>query len=117
MKTKQQAIAQTNRVFDVPFVVQEKTTQQDDNGIEREVWVQKYKLFADGGNLYGKEYMAAKQMDNDKTIKFIIKYGPQIDEKMRIVFNEKIFDIENIDNIRYKNELLEIRATEKRVKK
>ena len=56
MKNKGQILTDVNRVFDTPFEVQEKTVTQDENGIQKEQWTKKYKLFADGKNLYGKKY-------------------------------------------------------------
>lgn len=117
MKTKIESMRNTNRVFEVPFIVREKVTEMDENGIEHERWQAKYKLFADGANLYGREYETARQTTNDKTVKFIVKHGAKIDETMTILFNGQVYDIENVDNIRYKNELVEIRATRKRVRK
>lgn len=117
MKNKQQALNQTNRVFDTPFFIQEKTVTQDKYGIEREEWRTVYKLFADGRNIYGQEYELARQRGNQKTVKFIIKYGPKIDETMRILFQNKVYDIDNVDNIGFKNEMLEIRAIERRYDK
>lgn len=113
MKTKEQSLHQTNRVYDTPIVVEEKKVKQDENGIQREAWMTKYKLLAAAKNQYGKEYEVARQRDNRKTIKFIVPYGPDINEEMRIRFQGKIYDIENIDNIGYKNAELEIRAIEK----
>lgn len=113
MKNKEQRLKQVGRVYDSPFVVEEKKTVQDDNGIVKEQWVKKYKLFADGKNLYGREYELARQRGNVKTVKFIIKAGPKIDESMRIIFDSKIYDIDNIDNIGFKNEEVEIKAIER----
>lgn len=113
MKNKAQTMNNCNRVFDVPFEIQEKIIIQDDNGLEQEKWNKKYKLFADAKCLFGKEYELAKQDYTQDTIKFIIKAGIKIDENMRVIFNNKIFDIEKIDNIGFKNELLEIRAIER----
>lgn len=115
MRMKQQAMRQTNRVFDTPFIVEEKRVSQDENGIEREEWCFKYKLYADGRNLHGSEYELARQVSNRKTVKFIVKAGPTITEHMRIQFNCKIYDIDNIDNIGFKNEEIEIKAIERRL--
>lgn len=113
MKTREKSLNQTNRVYDTPITIEEKSVQQDANGIQRETWVQKYKLLAAAKNLYGREYEIARQRDNRKTIKFIVPYGSDINEEMRIRFQGKIYDIDNIDNIGYKNAEMEIRAIEK----
>lgn len=113
MKNKGQILTDVNRVFDTPFEVQEKTVTQDENGIQKEQWTKKYKLFADGKNLYGKEYEIAKQTNEQKTVKFIIKAGVKLDTSMRIVFQKAVYDIDNVDNIGFKNELIEVKAIER----
>lgn len=113
MKAKEQSLRQTNRVYDTPLVIEEKKVQQDKNGIQKESWVKKYKLLASSKNQYGKEYEIARQKNNRKTVKFIIPWGAEIDETMRIKFQNKIYDIENIDNIGYQNQEFEIRAVER----
>lgn len=113
MKNKQQEMNRINRAYNTPFTIQAKEVKQDEDGLESEEWVKKYKLFGFVKNLHGAEYELAKQVDNSKTIKIIIKYGPNINENMRIIFNKKVYDIDNIDNINYLNEELEIKAIER----
>lgn len=113
MKNKNQSISITNIVFDTPIYIQSKTVKIDENAISRESWQTIYKVFASARNLFGKEFEIARQENAQDTIKFIIKYGVKISEDMRILFNGKILDIEKIDNIGYKNELIEIRAVER----
>ncbi len=113
LKTINQTMNQVNRVYDTPFIVEEYTTVKSDSGVQKKRWRFKYKLFAAVKNLYGREYEIARQRNNKKTVKFIIKFGPYITEEMRIIFNGKIFDIDNIDNIGFKNQELEIRAIER----
>ena len=113
MKNKIQSLNQVGRVFDTPIAVLEKEVKKDGNGVEREIWKEKYKLFACAKNLHGKEYELAKQINNRKTIKLIIKYGPKIDESMQIRFQGKFYDIDNIDNIGFQNEEIEIKAIER----
>lgn len=113
MKSKIQTMNKTNRVYSAPFIIQEKKVIQDENGIEKEKWTNKYKLYGDIKNLHGSEYELAKQVNNSKTIKIIIQQGPQINEDMRVLFNNKTYDIDNIDNISYQDEELEIKAIER----
>ena len=109
---KRQYLPQINRVFDIPIEIQAKTIYQDEMGVEREEWKKVGKVFADVKNLYGKEYELAKQEKNEKTIKLVIRYGAKITTEMRLILDDKIYNIEHIDNINYKNEFIEIRAVE-----
>lgn len=105
------------RAFTVPFVI-EKKIKNDNESTKKDEWQFKYKLFADAKNLHGQEYEIARQTQNEKTIKFIIRAGIKIDEKnMRIRFNGQIYNIENVDDIGYSNEILEIRAKRQAYKK
>ncbi len=113
MKDKRQILNDVNRVFDTPIEIQEKKTIQDDDGIQKSTWVKKYKLFAEAKNVHGKEYEIARQTNEQKSVKFVVKSGVILDTSMRVKFLGKIYDIEHIDNIGYKNELLEIRAIER----
>lgn len=45
-------------------------------------------------------------------MKFTIRYLPDIDTAMRISFRDKSYDIKAIDNIRYQNRFIEIKAQE-----
>ena len=60
-----------------------------------------------------KEYEIAKQTNEQKTVKFIIKAGVKIDTSMRIIFQKAVYDIDNVDNIGFKNELIEVKAIER----
>lgn len=100
------------RAYNTPFVVTEKTVTKDENGVEKEEWIPKYKLIGDVSKQHGREYEIARQISNRKTWIIITRYGPKINERMRIKLLDMTLDIENIDNIRLENHELEIRATE-----
>lgn len=115
---KTQQLNRTNRVYTTPFIIESKKVVTDEKTrIQKEEWKQKYRLYGQFKALHGRDYELARQMGSEKTIKFIIPFGPKIDETMRIKFQGKIYDIENIDNIGMLNEEVEIRAKEKRFKK
>lgn len=115
---KTQRLNRTNRVYATPFIVESKEVFTDEKTkIQKEEWKQKYKLYGQYKALHGRDYELARQMGSEKTIKLIIPFGPKINETMRIIFQNKIYDIENIDNIGMLDEELEIRAIEKRFKK
>ena len=90
-------------------------TQQEDGSWEAE-WSLFAEVWANKQNLYGSEFYAAGQVNKQETVKFTIRYMPSIletpKEKMRIISDNKYYDIDFIDNIRYENEWLEIKAIE-----
>lgn len=67
-------------------------------------------LWAKVSNLHGREYFAALSVQLEKTLIFTTRYKEGLDETMIIEFQGKDYDINFIDNIKYKNEYLEIQA-------
>ena len=63
-------------------------------------------------NLYGKEYYQAAAMQAEKTVKFTIRFLDSITADMRILFEDKQYNITSIDNIKYANKFIEIKALE-----
>lgn len=84
----------------------------NENGFETEE-VQEYtRVWAEVTNLHGKEYFAAKAVQEENTVKFTIRFLNGIDQKMQISFQDKLYNITSIDHIKYKKNYMEIRARE-----
>lgn len=82
------------------------------NGFEEEMW-QEYKIvWASVSNLSGREYYQAATVKAENTVKFTIRYLPNIDTSMRIGFEGKQYNITSIDNMKYENKYIEIKALE-----
>ncbi|EJO5348305.1 phage head closure protein [Clostridium botulinum] len=88
------------------------TTVVNDNGFEEETWQDYKTVWASVSNLYGREYFEAAAIQEEKTVKFTIRFIKEIDESMRIKFREKQYNITSIDNIKYENKFIEIKAME-----
>lgn len=88
------------------------TTVVNENGFEVETWVDFKTLWAAVTNLHGREYFAAAAVKAENTVKFTIRYTEGIDESMRILFKGKQYNISSIDNIKYANKFIEIKAME-----
>jgi SPP1 family predicted phage head-tail adaptor len=84
----------------------------DDNGFETETYENFKTVWASISNLYGREYFEAATLNAEKTVKFTIRYIDGIDNSMRISFRGKQYEITFIDNIKYENRFIEIRALE-----
>ena len=83
-----------------------------ENGFELQAWENYITVWAAVSNLHGKEYFAAAAVQAEKTVKFTIRHTSEINETMRILFNEKSYNITSIDNIKYQNRFIEIKAME-----
>lgn len=88
------------------------TTVVNDNGFEEEAWVDFKTVWAAITNLHGREYFEAAAVQAEKTVKFTIRFTKDIDESMRIMFQGKQYNIASIDNIKYANKFIEIKAME-----
>ncbi|OLS02556.1 phage head closure protein [Tissierella creatinophila] len=84
----------------------------NENGFEEEQWIDFKTLWASIKNLHGREYFQAATVQKENTVKFIIRYLPGIDTSMKILFKDKHYNITSIDNIRYENRFIEIKALE-----
>lgn len=62
-------------------------------------------------NLHGDEYYTAYGLELDRDVKFTIRYRDDIDEGVGIRFRGQTYNIKFIDNIKYKNKFMEIRAS------
>lgn len=84
----------------------------NENGFEIETWVDFRDLWASVANLHGREYFEAAAVQAEKTVKFMIRCTDEIDTSMRILFKGKQYNITSIDNIKYANKFIEIKAVE-----
>lgn len=84
----------------------------NENGFEEGDYEDFLTVWAKVVNLSGKEYFEAAAVQKEKTVKFYIRAGTDIDEDMRIKFKNRIYDITFINNIDYKNKYIEIKGLE-----
>lgn len=94
------------------IVIQKYVNGVNDNGFEIEGWQDYKTVWASVSNLHGREYFEAAAIQAEKTVKFTIRFINEIDEGMRIKFRDKQYNITSIDNIKYENKFIEIKAME-----
>ena len=94
------------------ITLQELKLSINENGFEIEEWIDYKKLWAGVSNLHGREYFDAAAIQMENTVRFTIRYLPGIDTAMRIKFKDKNYNITSIDNIKYRNRFMEIKAME-----
>lgn len=96
--------------------------QQNENGFDEEFWDDYKTVWASMNNLWGKVFYAAKAVNEENTVEFVVRYGKYIDtldnKKYRIKTKNrskdeyKYYKIVFIDNIKYKNQFVNIKAQE-----
>jgi SPP1 family predicted phage head-tail adaptor len=94
------------------ITLQKLTTTTNPNGFEVQTWEDFKTVWAKVTNLHGREYFAAAAVQAENTVKFTIRYLEGIDPSMRILFRRKQYNITAIDNIKYQNRIMEIKAQE-----
>lgn len=94
------------------ITLQKFTTVVNENGFEEEAWQDYETVWASVSNLSGREYYQAATVQAEKTVKFLIRYIEEVDTSMRILFKNKQYNITSIDNMKYTNKYIEIKALE-----
>ena len=90
--------------------------QQDNDKAGNHIlsWVDYYTCHAYVNNLSGKEYWEAAQLNAEKEVFFLIRYCSEaaaIDtEHFRILFRGQVYNITFIDNVKYQNKTIKLRA-------
>lgn len=116
---KSQLKKTVNKVYREPIKIQKlgKPTQRHDGMWTTGQWEDWKKVFANVKNLHGAEYFQAGQLNKQETVKFYIRFmngiSNEVKEEFRIIYRDKIYNIDFIDNINYLNEELEIKAEER----
>lgn len=102
--------------LDKRITIQKYTTVTSENNFDEEKWIYYKSVWASINNLFGKEFYAAKAVQSENTVEFLIRYSKDLevlDSKVyRIFWNEKIYNITFIDNIKYENRWLKIKTIE-----
>ena len=66
-------------------------------------------------NLSGKEYWEAAQVNAQKDVFFLIRYCSEVaemdTEHYRIVFRGQVYNITFLDNVKYQNRTVKLRAS------
>lgn len=65
-------------------------------------------------NLFDKEFYAAKAVQAENTVEFVIRYSKDLDclnsKEYRVFWNNKAYNITFIDNIQCQNKKLQIKC-------
>ena len=91
--------------------------EKDENGFEgEEEWYDYYTNHAYINNLSGNERWMAAQVQMDQSVRFTFRWHKALDDVKpkyhRILWNNRIFNITNVDNVMYANETVKIDAVE-----
>lgn len=97
------------------ITVQKSSPGNDKAGNHVLFWEDHYTCSAYVNNLSGKEYWEAAQVNVQKDIYFMIRYCSEVagmdTEHYRILFRGQVYNITFLDNVKYQNKTLKIRAS------
>lgn len=117
LKTKTEAMKDVGKVLRRKVVIQKLTVVEDEIGNQKKEWVDWKTLRVERSNLWGKEYYAAKAVNEENTLVFTARYGPFVDEintvEYRALFEGKHYDIKQIDHIQDDGLWVKIKALER----
>ena len=88
-------------------------TTQDEIGNMIEEWQPIRTCWTAIKTVKGQEYFSAASVRAEKTYRFIIRYTPNINETMKIDYNNRLFDIQSVLNDDEEKRTLTIIATER----
>lgn len=96
------------------ITIQKSTPGTDKSGNHVLTWMDYYTCSAYVNNLSGKEYWEAAQVNAQKDIYFLIRHCSEISgmdtEHYRILFRGQIYNISFLDNVKYQNKIVKLRA-------
>lgn len=100
--------------FDKKMIIQKYSIIQDNIGNDERKWNDVYSVWVSVNGLYGAEYYAAASYNQEDIITFTMRWFKALDEirltDCRIVFMNKIYEIKNVDNVKYENKIVKIKA-------
>jgi SPP1 family predicted phage head-tail adaptor len=100
--------------FNRRITIQRRVTTVNENGMEIETWTDSYLCWAYVNGISGTEFWSAQAVQAEQTVVFTVRYCRFMKEldtmDFRILFDGKPYDIKNIDNVRYGNDVVKIRA-------
>ncbi len=96
------------------ITIQKSIAENDKAGNHILSWVDYYTCHAYVNNLSGKEYWEAAQLNAEKEVFFLIRYCSEVKEidteHFRILFRGQVYNITFIDNVKYQNKTIKLRA-------
>ena len=97
------------------ITIQKSSLGNDKAGNHVLAWEDYFSCSAFVNSLSGKEYWEAAQINAQKDMYFIIRYCSEVadmdTEHYRILFRGQVYNLSFIDNVRYQNRTLKLRAS------
>ena len=96
------------------ITIQKCVVSRDEIGNPTEEWKEYRTAYAYVNGVSGKEYWEAATVQQENTVEFTFRWYPFFDEmdtkQYRLIFKNRVFNINLIDNVQYRNETVKIKA-------
>ncbi|QIM63151.1 head-tail adaptor protein [Pasteurellaceae bacterium Orientalotternb1] len=92
--------------------LQKQRNRPSDYGATIDEWHDVHHVWAEVKPLSGREYFAAAQIQSEVTTQIWLRYLPNVDSTMRVVFGERIYDILSVINRKSLNKTLLLQCKE-----
>ena len=119
LKKKAEVMKDVGRVLRRKIIIQKYTEQFDEWGdpISRD-WVDWKAMWAERTSLWGRDYYAAAVVGEEQTVEFTVRFVPFLDEiktdTHRLLFNDDIYDIKQVDFLKDDGMWVKIKALRRR---
>lgn len=112
MKDRQAAMKDLRKVYRHLVTIQEYTTTYNDYNEPVPDWVDWMQVWASIEPIGGREYWAKHQTQSVVTHRLRMHYIPGVVPTMRIVYGDRIFEIESVIDWEERNEYLQLMCKE-----
>lgn len=117
LKPKKEVMKDVGKVLRRKIIIQKQEVVEDEIGNQKKDWVDWKTIWTERNNLWGREYYAAKAVNEENTLIFTVRHAPFINEidniKYRVKFEGKIYDIKQIDYLEDDGLWVKIKALER----
>ena len=96
------------------IIIEELSISKDSQGYHEDLenWVEFKKVWAYVEPLRGREYWQAKQVVAEVSCRITIRYLEGIDEKMRVIYGDRTYNILAVINLQEKNRVMQFLVKE-----
>lgn len=99
------------------IVIQRLVEGEDEWGNSVSEWTDWRELWADRESLWGQQYFAAKAVNEQNTVTFVLRHAPFLDQlnttHFRVLFQKQEYDIVHIDRLHDDGMWIKLRCQER----
>jgi len=96
------------------ITLQARTVSEDAGGFETPTWSTIATVWGRWISAHGPEIFSSSTIEAERSATVLIRFRNDIDETCGVLLNTELYEITSIDNIRMKNEYLELRVRKMR---